>query len=110
MSSYEQAFREAKTSLTTAPTLHFFDPHKPTQLCTDASRQGLGFVLQQKHGDNWVLVQAGSRFLSESESRYVIIELELLGVTWAITKCKIFLAGLPHFTVVTDHHPLVSLP
>ena len=28
---------------------------------------------------------------------------------WAITKCKIFLAGLPHFTVLTDHHPLVPI-
>ncbi len=62
-----------------------------------------------EHGDNWVLVQAGSQFLSDTESRYAIIELELLGVTWAITKCKIFLAGLPHFTVVTDHHLLVPI-
>lgn len=108
-SNHEQAFQAAKTSLTTAPTLQFFDPQKPTRLCTDASRQGLGFVLQQKHDDNWVLVQAGSRFLSDAESRYAIIELELLGVTWAIAKCKIFLAGLPHFTVVTDHHPLVPI-
>jgi len=96
-------------SLASAPTLQFFDPQKPTRLCTDASRQGLGFILQQKQDDNWVLVQAGSRFLSDAESRYAIIELELLGVTWAITKCKIFLAGLPHFTVVTDHHPLVPI-
>ena len=92
-SNHEQAFQAAKTSLTSAPTLQFFDPQKPTRLCTDASRQGLGFVLQQKNDDNCVLVQAGSRFLSDAESRYAIIELELLGVTWAIAKCKIFLAG-----------------
>ena len=96
-------------SLASAPTLQFSDPQKPTRLCTDASRQGLGFILQQKQDDNWVLIQAGSRFLSDAELRYAIIELELLGVTWAITKCKIFLAGLPHFTVVTDHHPLVPI-
>ena len=54
-------------------------------------------------------MQAGSRFLSDTESRYAIIELELLAVTWAIAKCTIFLAGLPHFTVITDHHPLVSI-
>ena len=106
---HEQAFQEAKTSLTVAPTLQFFDPQKPTRLCTDASRQGLGFVLQQKHGDRWALIQAGSRFLSDAESRYAIIELELLGVTWAVTKCKIFLAGLSHFSIVTDHHPLVPI-
>ena len=87
----------------------FFDPTKPTCLCIDASIQGLGFILQQHHNDKWVLVQATLQFLSDAESRYAIIELELLAVTWAIIKCKIFLAGLPHFTVLTDHHPLVPI-
>ena len=104
-----EAFTVARQSLTSAPTLSFFDPLKDTRLCTDASRQGLGFVLQQKSGDNWVLVQAGSRFLSDTESRYAVIELELLAVSWAIVKCNVFLAGLPHFVVVTDHHPLVPI-
>ena len=105
----DQAFVNAKQSLTSAPTLAFFDPSKATRLCTDASRQGLGFVLQQKHEDNWVLIQAGSRFLSDAETRYAVIELELLAVTWAIIKCKMFLAGLPHFTIITDHHPLIPI-
>jgi hypothetical protein len=74
----------------------------------NASRQGLGFVLQQKAGELWVLIQAGSRFLSDTETLYSVIELELLAVSWAITKYKIFLAILPHFSVVTDHHPLIS--
>ena len=65
--------------------------------------------MQQKNSDNWALVQAGSRFLSNAESRYAIIELELLAMSWAITKCKLFLVGLPHFTVVTDHHPLIPI-
>ena len=30
-------------------------------------------------------------------------------MSWAITKCKLFLAGLPHFTVVTDHNPLIPI-
>ena len=47
----------------------------------------------------WTLIQAGSRFLSDAESRYGIIELE----------SKIFLAGMPHFTVLTDHHPLIHV-
>ena len=105
----EQAFNSIKKSLTTAPTLSYFDFTRKTRLCTDASRQGIGFILQQKSGDSWSLIQAGSRFLSDAESRYAIIELELLAVTWAITKCHLFLAGLPHFLVITDHHPLVPI-
>lgn len=30
-------------------------------------------------------------------------------MSWAIAKCKLFLAGLPHFTVLTDHHPLIPI-
>ncbi len=108
-SDINNAFITARQSLTSAPTLSFFDPSKLTHLCTDASRQGLGFVSQQKSDDDWVLFQAGSHFLSDAESRYAIIELELLAVTWAIIKCNIFLAGLPHFAVVTDHHPLILI-
>ena len=28
---------------------------------------------------------------------------------WAITKCDVILAGLPHFAIVTDHHPLMPI-
>ena len=108
-SSHEEAFSIAKKSLTTPPALSFFDITKPTRLSTDASRQGLGFVLQQKTSDDWSLVQAGSRFLSDAESRYATIELELLAVVWAVTKCKVFLAGLQHFYIITDHNLLVPI-
>ena len=39
-----------KEQLTVAPILPFLDVDKPTRLCirTDASRQGLSFVLQQQ--------------------------------------------------------------
>ena len=100
------AFSKVKEQLVTSPVLAFFDLKKPTRLCTDASRQGLGFVLQQQSTPGqWTLVQAGSRFLSSAESRYAIIELEMLAVAWAVMKCKMFLAGLQHFKIITDHSP-----
>ena len=61
------------------------------------------------HGDNWRIVQAGSRFLSDTETRYATIETEMLGVTWAVLKCHKFLAGLPHFQIITDHNPLLAI-
>ena len=105
----EEAMVQIKKSLTTSPLLSFFDINKPTRLCTDASRQGLGFILQQKDADKWVLIQAGSRFLSEAEARYAVIELEMLAVSWAVMKCRMFLAGMQHFDIVTDHNPLLSI-
>jgi len=108
---HEQAFTKAKEHLTTVPTLAYFSLNKPTRLCTNASRHGLGFVLQQQQPETkqWLLVQAGSRFLTPAESRYAVIELELLAVAWAIMKCKLFLRGLQNFQIITDHSPLVPI-
>ena len=107
---HDCAFQAAKGSLTIAPVLSFFDANRPSRLCTDASRQGLGFILQQQNPEGiWNLIQAGSRFLTDAESRYAVIELEMLAVCWAINKCKLFLTGLQHFTVITDHNPLIPI-
>jgi hypothetical protein len=76
-SKLDGAVEKIKQSLTSVSTLSFFDSSVPTHICSDASRLGLGFILEQRSGDTWVLVWAGSRFLSDPESRYAIIELEL---------------------------------
>ena len=48
-------------------------------VCTDASSQGLGFVMQQQIAKGQChLVQAGSRYLTDAESSYAVIGLELL--------------------------------
>ena len=108
--THTQAFQTAKESLTDAPVLSFFDMNKPTKLCTDASRQGFGFILQQQdNSGTWSLIQAGSLFLTDAESRYAIIQLEMLAVAWATLKCHLFLAGLQHFQVITDHNPLIPI-
>ena len=109
---HDHVFEAAKKSLTIAPVLSFFDATRPSKLCTDASRHGLGFVLQQQTLEGtWTLIQAGSRFLTDTdtESRYAVIELEMLAVCWAVSKCKLFLMGLQHFAIVTDHNPLVPI-
>ena len=108
--NHEAAFEETKNVLCSPPILAPFDPKLPTMLQTDASRlKGLGFALLQKHGDDWKLTQAGSRFITDTESRYAMVELELLGVVWAIRKCRTYLQGMPKFDVVVDHKPLESI-
>ena len=74
-----------------------------------ADKLGLGFMLQQSNGTTWNLIQAGSHFLTDTESRYVTIELEMLAVCWAVMKCNLFLAGLQHFSVITDHNTLIQI-
>ena len=73
---------------------------------------GIVFVLLQRATDSdgeWKTIQAGSRFLTDTETRYAVIELECLAVVWAVKKCHIFLSGLDHFTIITDHNPLVPI-
>ena len=81
-----------------------------TRLCIDASRQGVGFILQQQSSaGKWLLIQAGSRFLAPTETWYSTIELELLAVAWSVAKCKVSLLGLQNFTIITDHSPLILI-
>ena len=108
--THTTAFQATKKALVTAPTLAHYDPSKPTALHTDASRhKGLGYALLQKHADKWRLIQCGSRFLTETESRYAMVELELLAATWAMKKCRIHRLGLEHFELVVDHKALVTI-
>ncbi|XP_043232767.1 uncharacterized protein LOC122387025 [Amphibalanus amphitrite] len=78
---------------------------------TDAARSGgLGYcLLQQDAAGRWRLIQCGSRFLSDAESRYAVIELELLALAWACKKCSIYLGGMQRFEVLTDHRPLIPI-
>ena len=83
-----------------------------TELITYASRlHGLGFALVQYEPNSITpqIVQCGSRTLSDCETRYSTVELDLLGVVFGLKKCRFYLKGMPHFTVVTDHKPLVGL-
>ncbi|XP_064100793.1 uncharacterized protein LOC135211412 [Macrobrachium nipponense] len=50
-----------------------------------------------------------SQFLADAETRYATIELEMLAVSWALTKSCLYLKGLPTFTLQTDHRPLVPI-
>ena len=107
---HDAAFNAVKQALLRPPVLAHFDPALETALHVDASRNnGMGYALLQRHSDNWKLVDANSRWCSDTETRYAIVELELAGVEWAVKKNRLYLLGLPHFTIVVDHQALVSI-
>ncbi|XP_066982164.1 uncharacterized protein [Macrobrachium rosenbergii] len=69
---HDQAFKRVKQALSSPPVLASF---------------GIGYVLLQDHGSGHLrVVQCGSRFLADAETRYATIELEMLAVSWALTK------------------------
>jgi hypothetical protein len=47
--------------------------------------------------------------LSGPESRYSQTEREALAIIWACEHFDMYLRGAPHFRVVTDHKPLLSI-
>ena len=69
---HEEAFRRVKVALFSPPVFASFNPALPTILQMDASRlNGVGFALLQDHGQGQLhLVQCGSRFLTDAETRY----------------------------------------
>ena len=94
--AHNAAFEETKQVLCFPPVLAPFDPRLPTPLQTDASRlKGLGFALLQKHGDKWKITQAGSRFTTDTESRYAMVELELLAVVRVPAKAEFIYKDYP---------------
>ena len=101
-----------KELLTSKSLVKPFDETKETLMLTDASRlYGLRFALIQKtsDGNSISLIQCGSCSLSETQQIYATIELECLAIKWAVNKCDFYLRGLPAFTVLTDHRPLVGI-
>ena len=99
----------AKDTLLASTTLSFFQVGQLLRLELDASvLKGLGFVLWLQQGDGWQIIRCGSRYLSDMETRYTVIELELPAIVWAIQKCKLHLASAS-FQVLTAHRSLVPI-
>ena len=93
-----------------APVLAFADLKRPFLLETDASKYGLGAVLQQVQEDGkFHPVAYVSCALHGSEANYHSLNLEFLALKWAVTEqFKEYLMYKP-FTMCTDNNPLTYI-
>lgn len=101
----EKAYQSIKALLTKEPVLRLPDPGKTYFLQTDASDNGIGAVLMQKHEGKLFPVCYGSKKLSSAERNYSTIEKECLAIVWGFKKFHLYLYGVP-FVLQTDHEPL----
>lgn len=106
---HEQHFNTLKRSLSSVPTLAYFDPVKRTRLVADASPVALGAVLLQfDDQSNPRVISFASKSLSDVERRYSQTEKESLALVWAVERFYYYLAGL-EFELETDHKPLEAI-
>ena len=108
---HQECFKQLLSEFRKDVLLRYFDPSKPTYLFTDAHITGLGAILAQ--GDDIETarpVAVASRSTTDAERRYPQIDLEGLGVDYALFRFRNYLVGAPNMiTVVTDHMPLCSV-
>ena len=105
----ENAFATLKKDLATPEILALYSPDRETVVSADSSSFGLGAVLLQRQGNGLLHpVAYASRSLTSTEQRYTQIEKEALAVTWSLEHWYDLLVGM-HFSVQTDHKPLVPL-
>ena len=103
----EEAFYTLKKKCATAPVLAFADLKRPFLLEMDASKYGLGTVLQQVQEDGkYHPVAYASCILHGSKANDHSSKLEFLVLKWAVTQqFKEYLMYQP-FTMQTDNNPL----
>ena len=105
---HEATFKKLKDNIRHLTENKHFNINRKTRVKTDASRGGIGAVVEQETCDGWVTIAYASSILNKAEEKYSINELELLGVVWALEHFKHYLLG-HKFTVQTDHRALLSI-
>ena len=105
----EETFQKSKKVLTSSSVLIHFDTNLDIILSVDASAYGVGAILAHRmpNGSERPVAFA-SRTLSCSEKNYSQIEKEALACVFGVKKFHQYLYG-HHFTLITDHKPLIQL-
>ncbi|XP_047995490.1 uncharacterized protein K02A2.6-like [Leguminivora glycinivorella] len=97
-----------KRRLSGSKVLAHYDQDKALILTCDASSYGVAGVLTQPSVQGERPIAYASRSLSDAEKNYSQIDKEALAIIYCLKKFNQYLYGR-HFTLRTDHKPLVSL-
>ena len=87
----EKAFQQTKEEIKHITEIKHFKKNQPLRIICDASKEGLGAVLQQKTDEDLQATHFASRYLTTFEQKYSINELELPAVVWAIENFRSYI-------------------
>ena len=108
-SQQRTAFQKSKELLLSLQVFVHYDPKLEIVLACDASCYGIGAVLAHKMPDGSEKpIGFASRTLSSTERQYSQIEKEGLSCVFGVKRFHAYLIGR-HFSLVTDHRPLLAL-
>ena len=100
----DDAFDKIKKMITSAPVLTYYRPELPLILQCDASDTGIGVAILQ---DGKPLAYA-SKALTDTETRYAVIEKEMLAIVFGMERFHQYTFGRP-VVVNSDHQPLETI-
>ena len=107
--SQESAFQDLKAALLFPPILRFPDSSRPYYLQTDASLEGISYILGQTDDDGRkYAISYEGRGLRPGEKKWSISHLGCLSLLTGIREYHVYLAAAP-FVVYTDHISLKDL-
>ena len=86
-----------------------FKRNEEIRIICNASRQGLGAVLQHSQiNGEWQPICFATRLLTDFEAKDFINELELLALVWAVEHFRNYVYGV-QFKLISDHKALISV-
>ena len=107
---HQKAFKLIIEKLASAPVLATPVLDQPLVVETDASKLALETVLLQKNKEGKEQpIAYGSRKLNKYESKYPPIELEALGLVFALREFRPYLIGAAQSLARTDNSAVCSL-
>ena len=104
----EKAFEQVNNEIKKVTELNHFKRDCLLRIICDASKSGLGAVLQQEEKGEWKPLSFASRFLTELEAKYSIKELELLAIVWSVEYFRNYVYGVK-FKIKPDHKALATV-
>lgn len=100
---------EIKDFIVSGLVLAHYNPELPLVLVSDAAQYGFGSCIAHKFPNGQERpISFVSRTLNKAEVGYSMIDKEAIAIYFGVLKFQQYLVGR-HFTVKTDHKPLVSI-